>query len=255
MIKVNDIIKIVKLIIVSGYLKNIKPLSLLMIGEVGIGKTEIITSIKSNKIKYITDLSYMGFLKILKENPKITHIIIPDFIKITHKKRSTSDNLVSILNSSIEEGIGEIHLQNFDLDLKKGKKNIGIITSTTKNSYAQQKKNWSAMGFIDRFIICSYSYSNTTIDNIIKSINNEDYLKKVKKEELRSKGGKIDIRTKPNLNKKLNPLINKRFRKLKHLQALAKCNALLRGSHVVENRDVEEISRLSKYLNLDFTPI
>lgn len=254
MIKVADIIKIVKLTIASGYLKNIKPLSLLMIGEVGIGKTEIITSIKSSKIKYITDLSYMGFLKILKENPKITHIIIPDFIKITHKKRATSDNLVSILNSGIEEGIGEIHLQNFDLNLKKGKKNIGIITSTTKNSYIQQRKNWSAMGFIDRFIICSYSYSDATINDIIKSINNEDYLKKAEKEEVKHKG-KIEIKTKPTLNKKLNPLINKRFRKLKHLQAFVKCNALLRGSSIVENQDIKEISRLSKYLNLDFTPI
>lgn len=252
MIKTEDISKIVKLVLISGCLKEIKPLSLLLIGDVGIGKTEIITNFKSSRILFMTDLSYMGLLEELKDKKDVTHIIIPDFIKITKKKRSTSDNLISLINAGTEEGIGNIHLQNFKEDFKG--KRIGIITSTTKSSYYGNKKAWSGIGFLDRFLICSYSYSDDTIEAIIKYINEEKYLNKTIKEQIKNLK-KVSIKTKTTLNEKLNPLIHKRFRSLKNLQALVKCNALLRGSNIVENSDVEEVTRLSKYINLEFNEI
>ena len=86
MIKVDDILKIVKLVLLSGYLKHHKPLSLFLIGEVGTGKTEIITNYKSSRVVMITDLSYMGLLKSMRTNKKLKHIIVPDFLKITKKK-------------------------------------------------------------------------------------------------------------------------------------------------------------------------
>jgi hypothetical protein len=252
MIKIDDITKIVKLTMISGCLKGVKPLSLLVIGEAGIGKTEIITGFSSPKILFLTDLSYMGLLKELKENKDLTHIIIPDFIKITQKKRSTADNLISLLNALTEDGVGKISLCNFNEDFQ-GRK-MGIITSTTKASFHQNKQAWNSIGFLDRFLVCSYSYSSETIDEIIKYINEEKYLSKKIKEKVKITK-KIDIRTKSSLNEKLNVLIHKRFRTLKALQSLVKCNAILRGSDIVENIDIDEVSRLSKYLNLDFNPI
>ena len=252
MIKIQDISKIVKLVLVSGCLKESKPLSLLVVGDSGMGKTEIISGFDSKRILFLTDLSYMGLLDELKANKDLTHIIIPDFIKITMKKRTTSSNLISLLNAVTEEGIGNIHLLHFKEDFK-GKK-IGIITSTTKLSYNQNKKSWRGIGFMDRMLVCSYSYSDQTIDEIIKYINEEKYLKKDTKEKLKMIKN-VNITSKPILNEKLNPLIHKRFRTLKSLQTLVKCNALLRGSKSVEQEDIDEITRLSKFLNLEFNEI
>ncbi len=65
MIEVKDLRKIFKLILISGYLKKTKPLSLMLVADKGLGKTDLITSIDSKRILYRTDLTYMGLLVVL----------------------------------------------------------------------------------------------------------------------------------------------------------------------------------------------
>lgn len=251
MIKIDELQKIVKLVLLTGYIKNVKPLSLMLIADAGEGKTEIISHYKSRRICYMTDISYMGFLKQLKENKSLKHLIIPDFIKITKKKRATSDNLISILNAYVEEGIGRISLYNFEEDFKG--RTGGIIVATTKASYGQKRSDWEAIGFLSRMILCSYSYKDETIKEILKFINSEEYLK-FKQEKLQ--GFKdCEIKTNKDLNEKLNIIANKKFRSLKHLQALCKANALLRGVKIVSDVDIREIINLSKFINLNYTKI
>lgn len=253
MIKVEDIQQIVKLVLMSGYLQKHSPLSLFIVGEVGTGKTEIISTFTSNHIKFISDLSKFGVFNILKNSPKITHFIIPDFIKITQKRRSTTDDLVSILNALTEEGLGNIDLYNFHHDFKD--KKIGIISSTTKSSYAQNRKSWEKMGFVSRMLLCSYSYSDGTTDEIMDYIQKEKYLTKKIKDKITKKGGSIWVEGNDNLFKKLRVLSNSKFRTQKQLQVLCKCNALLRNDNKVKQEDIDEIMRLSKYLNLNYTKI
>lgn len=252
MIKVDDIKKIVKLVLLSGYIKKHKPLSLLLVGDSGIGKTELITSYNSQRILFITDLSYMGLMKHLKDKPTLRHIIIPDFIKITKKKRATSDNLISILNALTEEGIGKISLYNFEADFKG--KQLGIIIATTKASYEQHLKEWTAIGFVQRMLLCSYSYNHETTKEIIDYINSEEYLKEVKSEKL-IKFKDTEVTSNKELNSQLNIIGYNKFRTIKHLQTLTKAHAILRGDNKVIQQDIDEIIRLSKYLNLNYTAI
>ena len=252
LINVDDILKIVKLVLLSGYIKGVKPLSLFLISEYGLGKTEIITNYKDKRILFATDISYIGLLSELKENKNVTHLVIPDFLKITMKKRSTSDNLISLLNAGTEEGIGMIHLGNFKEDFKN--RNIGIVVATTKDSYNQRKKYWKGIGFLSRMIICSYSYSKDTTDKIITFINSEEYLNNNKKSRLDCLR-KQEIKSTEQLNKQLNDIADKKFRTLKQLQTLAKCNALVRNDNKVTIEDINEIKRLSKYLNLGYNKL
>ena len=252
MINTEDLKKITKLVLLSGYIKNVKPLSLMLISVAGNGKTEIISSFKSKRIIFMTDLTYMGLLKELKNNPRLKHIIIPDFIKITQKKRSTTDNLVSILNALVEEGIGKISMYNFECDYKN--RNAGVIIATTKASFGQHKRMWGNMGFMSRMLLCSYEYKDETIERIFEYINNEDYLKDNTQEKIKECKD-IYIKSQPNLNKRFNELAKKSFRGLKQLQTLAKCHALSRGSQTVTDEDIKEIIRLAEYLNLNFKKI
>ena len=247
LIKVDDVKKIIKLIVASGNVKNKeKPLSLLLIGQVGIGKTELITAFKTKNIACMTDLSMMGLLKELKDNKNIKHIIVPDFIKLTMKRRTTADHLLSLLNAYTEEGLYKFSYPNFQEDFK-GRKG-GIIIATTKASWGQHKKQWKAIGFVSRMVLCSFSYTKETADKILDYLYQEKYLENNKIKQLKL-GKSRNIESTPELNKLLNPLGTNSFRTQKHLQLLIKCNALLEGRDKVTKADLKEIKRLDKYLN------
>lgn len=252
MIKTDDIKKVVKLVLLSGYIKNAEPLSLMLVSDAGNGKTEMISGFISPRICLRTDIDYPTLIRILHEKKAIKHLILPDFIKITKKKRSSSNNLISLLNAVIEEGLQDMNLMNKDYHFR-GRK-IGLVTATTKASYLQHKKEWSAIGFMSRMIFCSFSYSNETIDEILQYINSEEFFKR--EPVMKLKGYKdIFVTPKLRLNQQLNPLVNKKFRTLKHLQTLTKANALCNDRKEVTQEDVDEIRRLSKYLNLNYTKI
>lgn len=245
-----DLKKILKLVLLSGNLKDTKPLSLLVVSKSGNGKTELITSFKKNTTGFVTDLSYMGLLKYLEDDKKLKHIIIPDFIKITEKKRSTTANLISMLNAVTEEGIGKIKVFNTEKDFSN--RTIGLITATTKASFGQNKTQWENFGFVQRMIIVSYDYKDETIDTIFKSINSKEYLND-KKEKIEY-ADKI-INSEEELFKQLNRFANKKFRSLKQLQTLCESHALLNKRNKVIQEDINEIIRLTKYMNLNYTKI
>lgn len=252
MIKTDDLKKIVKLVLLSGYVKNEKPLSLLIVGDAGLGKTEIISAYKSSRVEFITDLSYSGLIETMSKKGTLKHIIVPDFLKITQKKRSTADNLISLLNAGIEEGIGKIRLYNVNHDLKM--RRIGLITATTKSSLAQRWKAWQSMGFISRMLLVSYSYSDETISEVMDYINSEMYKMNGKQEGI--KGYKdTDVKTEKDLNSQFNKISEKRFRTLKQLQVLAKSHAISRHDDKVKQEDIDEVLRLTKFLNLHYTKL
>lgn len=244
--------KLVKLVLASGYLKNTKPLSFMIVSKAGNGKTEIISSFDHKRAKFITDLTYMGALDLLKSDPLVTHFIIPDFLKLTMKKRSTSNNLLSLFNALTEDGVGNINMYNFKHNFEN--RLVGIIIATTKASFDQHKKEWENTGFTSRCLICTYDYKDETIEEIFDYINQEKFFKSYSKEKL--KGFKsFEVKTDPKLNKQLNKFANKKFRSLKQLQTLAKCNALLNIRKEVNQKDIDEVIDLCQYLNLNYTKI
>lgn len=250
LINMDDLKKILKLVLLTADLSDYSPVSMLIISKSGNGKTELITSYNKKTMMFCTDLSYMGVLEELKKNAKLRHIIIPDFIKITQKKRATTNHLVSLLNAGMDEGIGSIRVYNQTFDLNKRK--FGLITATTKASFDQNKKQWASFGFVQRMLIVSFDYCDETVNKIMESINREEFLNN-KSDKLISMGK--DVKTEEKYNKQLNKFVNKNFRNLKQLQALVKAHALSRKSKIVEQCDVDEIIRLTKYMNMNYTKI
>jgi len=256
LVGVEDLQKIVKLVVVSGFLKNHRPLSLLVVSKVGNGKTEIISSFSSKNTVFLTDLSSTGVYNLLK-NTKITHLIIADFTKVTMKAKQTSQNLMTTLNSAMEEGLFRQELKEVSEDLK-GRK-IGFITSTTKASFGQNQKLMESFGLTSRMLIVSYDYGDKTFNEIMNSIYESEYLhKQYIPMCLKSQNGKSIIKTdvtiKSNLARQLNKY-NNAFRTQKQLQTLACCNALLDNRKEVNQSDIDEVLKLNKFFNLNYTKI
>jgi len=249
--KIDKIKRIIHLSYLSAYLKNEKPISLLLLAPPEQSKTHFLLAEKTKFCHLSTDLSFIGLVKILSANNTIKHIIIPDFTKITGKKRSTTDNLLTLLNSYLEEGVFGIDLGNrekIDLGGIKG----GILTATTEKSFNQNKKAWEGIGFSSRFIVVSWNYSRETIEEIKKLINKGI---KMKQKSLIIKCRKTEVKSTEKINSLLNEISGSSLRKLGQLQVLLKCIALDKGRCYTNKKDVEELKELNEILNFNFTRI
>lgn len=243
--------RIVELVYMSGFLKNEKPLSLLLLAPPEQSKTHFLLEKTTKFCHYSTDLSFIGLVKVLKENKNIKHIVIPDFLKITQKKQSTKNNLLTLLNAFLEEGIFEINLGNSEKIDLKGRKG-GIITATTDYSFRQNKKSWEGIGFSSRFIVVSWKYGQKSLNEIFELINNEV------KERRRSKTISMkmaNVESSPEVNKLVNELSEGSPRRLKNFQLLIKTIAMSHGRNTTTADDVKELNDLSEMMNFRFKKI
>lgn len=250
--KKEDIQKLVELVYISGFLRKEKPLSLFLLAPPEQSKSHFILEKTTRFSHQASDLSFMGLIKILTEKREIKHIIIPDFLKITEKKQSTKNNLLTLLNSFLEEGIFEINLGNKEKIDLKGKQG-GIITATTDYSFYQNRKNWGGIGFISRFIVVSYKYSCETLNEILDLINKEQSTSKKKPQKLSYK--MTEVKSSEEINKSLNVFNDGSLRRQKNLIVLLKCIALRNGRNKTNKSDVEELKKLVPLLNARFTTI
>lgn len=252
MIKVGELRELIRTILFSGYVAGEKPVSVMFIGKVGIGKSEILKEFNYNdNIAFFTDVTYMGLIKLLEEQKEVRHIVIPDFLKITMKKKSTTDNILSCFNAGIEEGIDKISMMGRSYDFK-GKK-FGLISATTKNSFIQREKTWKSMGFLSRMLIVSYDYTEKTIQEIFEYIYKREYLKE-NRVQLEIPIRNIEV----NLTKQQAKQLKDKdtdFRKQKQFQTLVMARAILSNRTKVLQKDIDEINRFKKFFNLNYTKI
>lgn len=255
MIKVDELKELVKTILFTGYVANEKPLSVMFVADVGSGKSELLSSFKMNdNVAYFTDVTYMGLIKLLEQEKEVRHIVIPDLLKVTMKRKSTTDNIISCFNAMMEEGLDKISMfgQSFDF---KGKR-VGLITATTKNSFYQHQRVWKNMGFLSRMLIISYKYSEQSVKEIFDYIYNRDYLKDGENTKENMPIRNLNVELDPELAKKLTDK-NTDFRRQKQYQTLAMARALMdnRDKLEVNENDIEKVNSFKKFLNLDFTEI
>lgn len=256
MINTQELHELIRTVLFSGYVAGEKPLSIMLVGNVGIGKSQLLNTYQPNEnLAFFTDVTYMGIIKLLTEHKEVRHVVIPDFLKITMKKKSTTDNIISCLNAGIEEGIDKISLMGQSYDFKG--KQFGIITATTSASYHQHKKTWQAMGLLSRMLIISYDYSDKTKEQIFDYIFKRKYLTDEKKEKLQLPIKNIEVSLSSRLAKKLKDSSTD-FRKQKQLQNLAMARTLMNGNknqYVVTMKEIQKVITLKKFMNLTFTKI
>jgi len=241
----NKIEEIVKLVFLSSYLKNEKPLSLILIAPPEHSKSHFLLKYTTKNSHISTDLSYFGLINLLKNDKKIKQIVIPDFLKVTEKNQNTKKSIISALSEFIEDGIYNINLANKEPINLKGRKG-GILTATTPYSYRQNYKNWNGLGFKSRFLFIQYEQSSNTINKIMEKIAREEGNKKIKKIRLSTKSKLIKSNQK--LNKKLILLSEFSRRKLKNYKILLKTIALKNNHDKPTEEDFKELEELSKII-------
>ena len=251
--------KILGLAIYSGYVKYEKPISILIVAKPESGKTEMLLKFSRNKkVLMLTDATAFGIRRDVVPSVRakeINHIIIPDLLKPINRNRDTVNDFITILNSLIEEGIGDITTYN-EKQLSDDKKELaqcGLLTSITSEELMDKRRKWGKLGFLSRAIPISYSYSKESVEKILGFISEQKY--RNEKDYIifnNLPSDKIDIKLD---TEKAKYIINKAvvpsqaeglygFRTARQFITLLKSNALMNNRTYVNEDDVKEIEKL-----------
>ena len=259
LIGVDDLVKLVNLVLLTGRLKNVKPVSLLLIGDTETGKTEILEVFMNlRSVIWANDLS----AKIIVDEvaPQVekgkTHILIPDLLKILGHQKVVARNTITMLNSIMEEGLKNVMFYGTQKEFKQPVR-CGVIAAMTRAAFRAREQYWKGIGFVGRCILVSFSYSDATKLKIHEHIRKNFPAKMI--EIITGRPTRVEIPAK--IARRVQDLamaetpFSTGFRLRKQLRSLVQAHALYRGDTKVKMEDFEEIKRLSKFMNLDFHQI
>lgn len=277
MIDTKDLEKIIALALTSAYVKDGKPVSLMMVSDrPESGKTELANKFYGNKrLAYLSDVTayalWRDFHKQI-EAGEIKHLVIPEFLAPLSRGSSTVASFIATLQILIEEGIMEIHTGFLDPIKLTSPTTVGAIVCLPRNAFGYNRMEWEVSGFLSRFIVVSYKYNDATIERIFDSIMNRDYLTE-SRIKLDFPDQRADISIPPGIAQKARALSYKAsekarkdgklygFRDLKNILCLLTANVVLENMQNGGNRlevnldDYRVVEHLSYLLNEDFNEL
>jgi len=259
LIEVDDLIKLVNLALLTGRVKNAKPVSMLLVGDTETGKTQILEVFMNLKpVIWANDLS--AHVIVDEVAPQVekgkTHVLIPDLLKVLGHQKMVTKNTMTMLNAIMEEGLKNVMFYGTRREFSQPVR-CGVIAAITKEAYDAREKYWSSIGFVGRCIPVSFSYSEKTKLKIHEHIRKGFPGKMIQIITGRPTGVEIPTR----IAEKVQDLAIARipfstgFRLHKQLRLLIQAHALYCGRSKVKMEDFEETRRLSKFLNLKYSQI
>lgn len=266
MLGVDPILKFVTLVLASGYLKGEKPISCLIISNPEHGKTESLMHFRGiqNTI-FVSDATAFGISnRILPriQTNLINHIIFPDFLRIVTRGKNVVNELLSLLNVIVEDGLsGSIYTGKIDFSYPESEKRkyAGVIIAITPDALKARRKKLIKYGFFSRMLPCYFHYNEDDSERIHEEIKGGELLKTWKPMKFPKKPRKIKISKKmaDKLDyavKILTPVLGayKGFRLRKQLQRLAKSNAFINKRGEVTEEDIREVYSFVPFM---FNPI
>jgi hypothetical protein len=254
----------VETVIMTGKVRDVAPVSLLIIAAPESGKTSIVLEKQCEAIKAYADVTGRGLHSILKYNTHLTHIVINDLVATLSHRQSVNRYTISQLNSITEEGITAIATPAGEENFECGKK--GVIASLTLELAQDARRWWNKVGFSSRMLPFCYIYSDDLLLKIKASIDES----RGKHKELVTKNGNGEFRIpkepvgvtyKEEIAKHVRQVADVRsqvleeqgMRRLKQYHGLIQAHALLRTrtKPAVNDDDLEYIYKLDKFVSYD----
>jgi hypothetical protein len=257
---------------IDGY----RPASLMLIAKPESGKTSTIDQFKNYPfIYYANELTAKTFIdKIFPkaENGQIRFVLIPDILNCVEKATYTKKPLLQTMKSMVDEGVTRIQTPWKDYEYKTPVK-LGLISAITRESlyYTQGIQtsifnDLKRMGFISRMIPFSYEYpidSTARIFNYLygNTATPQERIEIPKIQFLDYNPLNIkNYEPKSELFSQLQQISTQLsqfsdsygFRIQKNLQKLCYANAMINGRNEVEQKDVDKILFLSRWMNFKF---
>jgi hypothetical protein len=257
---------IIELVLLSGWIRNADPLSLIISSKVGAGKTELVKQYSEVRgVKFLSEATAFGiksqFLRDIQSG-EIKHIVIGDLLVPLSKQKKTREDFIAFFNTIVEDGVKAIHTYAQHWEGKNAVK-CGLITTIAETDFLSRSRRWSAMGFLSRAIPLTYGYSPATRIRIYQHIATAENLTELPKKHISLPNRPVHVDQNPRLNLELVGLSMEfeklekvyGFRRQEQLQTLLMANALKNGRYRVEEEDLDKITELSDYINLRYKEI
>jgi len=259
------ILLIINLVLQTAFLKSCsKPISLLLIGQPGIGKSRLLSPLsKVDFVSYVNDITpkyLVEFLKKVQSGQK-RFLAIPDFTNCMSHGKNTRTTLVAILRSMTEEGVTD--LSDYHLEFRSDRPvRAGLITAITSSSYQEFRQSWKSTGFLSRLLPFSFSHSSETKLRIMDDIDarKPDCVSRV---SFKVNRHPKDVRALEHLLRQLRAyeeLLSRStdslpYRHQIQLNAITESLAILKGKDEVGQEDIDTVSWLSNWIDYSFREI
>ena len=253
LIGLEKVTELIKIILASGYLKNEKPLSLILVAPISSGKTTAIKQFQKNpNVQISTDTTAWGILKNYQDklrSGELRHIIIPDLLNALARKETTVKTFLLFINASCEDGI--FPSRTYSFEVAEFIQPFGWILCLTNDAYKKKSLTLKGIGFESRFLKVDYKYSLEVIQQILKKIIEEEKFV-IPEIKIQSYRNKKEIKGNTEIFKKLltySKLLTKDgdseiLRMQRKLQTFLKASALLRKDNKVTIKDLEKLEKL-----------
>ncbi len=254
--------KIIECTILSPFIKDDKPISLLIVAKAESGKTSAMKRYRKTKgIVYVTDCTAYGLSRdILPKvvSGEVRTIVIPDLLTPLSKQTKTRLSFIAFLNNLIEEGVAKITTYSMIWDKDVA---ANLITGITDEALRDARHSWAKMGFLSRFIIFSYAYDMSTIDQILKQYSKGGLITQYKL--VKTPRGSVKVDLPEELADRLDPYAKEIGQEMElygirakvNLRSLLKALAFRNDSKVVTEKEFSEFVELSHHFNIKFNEI
>lgn len=154
--------EVVETVIYTGWIRNENPVSIIIIGPSGIGKSMMLSRYQSDALRHTDSISSQGLFDISSHDPKneVKFLLIPDMNPTLSRKPTTVQSTIANLLSFTSDGTVRIDDGRVNKDCKHNP--VGIVTAATEKIYSAQAKKWFALGLRRRIIPIFFRYSSAT---------------------------------------------------------------------------------------------
>lgn len=250
----------------SAYLKDEKPVSLILAAPPEHFKTSSMIAIESPQNILVTAFTPYGFIRdyySAVKRGKIRYIMVPDLSALFSSVKTRND-VVGFLLDLLEHGIVNIskYWNEGKRDVVDEHVKLGVIMAAVPSFLTDRRHRWLYdNGFLSRFLVISYEYDSALLSQIHEAVISGE--NKLVKEDLEYPEVDVIISCKPRFIKKLDPLIvvtqkkqrSYGIRLREQVRTLLMANALKHERIKVSDEDVIEIGAFLKHVNLDINPL
>jgi len=267
-VKLEPLEKLIECALISPYIKNEKPISLLICANPESGKTAALKQYSQVKgVFFVSDVTAHGLnLYVLPKivTGEIKTIMIPDLLTPLSKQTKTRRGFIAFLNNLMEEGVSKV-ATGAHVQLENRSVTANVIGAVTRGAILDARRGWSSMGFLSRSIFFSYGYSESVVHTIMERYSEYGIESKKKNQykKLRLPRSKVDIHLSKELADRTTPIAREvgkvyegyGIRAKINFRCLLKCLAYRNGRKEVTEAELDEFVELAEYMNLEFNQI
>jgi len=149
------------------------PPGVLFVADADMGKTHLLTHVKSQKFQVISDITGYGIEQLVLELRRGSkrnegYVIVPEMARVINRSKSF-EQLLAMLNLLLEEGLRSIRRADFSVSLPEPLR-LGFIGAITVDDFKAIMKKMTKGGTLSRMIVYRFGYTDSDIDLIRKEI-------------------------------------------------------------------------------------